>query len=113
MNRCDSTDSTEILHNLDDTATLDAIAAVLIGCESPAETLKEVVKLVRASRRTIAAPAEGDNASTDLDEEVLRRIRSGALPSEDVEILPCQPTRGSDDGWWVEVRVWVPDRTAD
>ncbi len=118
MNRCHRTEATAIPHSLDDTnnnsttetATLNAIAAVLSGNEWSPETLEAIADLVRASGRTVAEHDACDGeAPYNLDDEVLRRIRSGALPSEDVEILPCPPTRGADDGWWVEVRVWVPD----
>lgn len=45
-----------------------------------------------------------------LDEDVAEAIRNGALGSEDFEILPTPPSRSADNGWWVEVRVWIRDR---
>lgn len=45
-----------------------------------------------------------------LDEDVIEAIRNGSLGSEEVEILPTPPSRSDDDGWWVEVRVWIRDR---
>ncbi len=109
------------LDRTSDTATLNAIAALLSGNEWSPETIENVADLVRASGRNISDHGDDDPSKTSaeeaeeakppptLDDEAMSLIMNGALGSDDVEFLPTAPARGGDDGWWVDVRIWVRD----